>query len=485
MDFVIYQRAAASDRLRLWVGVFGAAAPSAPGWQLDGAAREPVALHALGAARTGDLAPPAGALRAFTGVYEFSGLTPDTRYTVTLQVGGERRSQVFRTLPAAVPNLLDQWFNVLIVSCFYQAEDVGGVAGTVISQLGGASQPHLTLLMGDQVYLDLPTHFIFPSSAAALAEKFETDYRRNWLGPEGYARILAAAPSLLIPDDHEYWNNYPSTVPYISNTWTAGGRDNWQRAAQAMYNAFQHSYAEPLGSAHTLDIAPLSFFLADGRTGRDRALRGTLSPAELAELDRWVQHVIDQKLYGVFVSGQTLLAEPAGMLTGAVADYELTNYGDYAAVVHALTRLVDAGRDVLCLTGDVHWGRMTEVRDQVSGRIALREIIASPASLVAMPVADQIAGARSAISRWFGGTPNPWPRHPDPKRPPAYFASQVAANRFACVDPTTHMQRGNHAAMLSFRQSGGGLDMRVTYYPLSLDTAVRQPAVLGPFRLRM
>lgn len=484
MDLVLYARAAPPDRLRVWVGAFGQGDPPTLSWWLDGAAREPRALLPLGSARPADMLPPGVAPRVFTGVYEFAGLAPDTRYTVTLQAGASRTSVPLRTLPASVPNVLGQWFNVLLVSCFYQPEDVTGVAGTIVSQLGGASQPHLALLMGDQVYLDLPTHFLYPADAAGLADKFEADYRRNWLGPEGYARILAAAPSLHIPDDHEYWNNFPNTAPYIANTWTEGGRANWQRAAQAMYTAFQHSYAEPLGSGATLDIAPLSFFLADGRSDRDRGRMHMLGPAELARLEAWVQHVIDAKLFGVFVSGQTLLCDPAGLLAGKLSDYETPNYGDFAPIVRALARLADANRSLLCLTGDVHWGRTTEIRDQLSGRTALREIISSPVSLVDTPVADQIAGARSAFGRWLGGTPDPWPRHPDPQLPPAYFASQVLGNRFACLAPPTHMQRGNHVVMLSFQQSGGGLDMRVTYYPLSLDPSVRRPTVLGPFRLR-
>ena len=112
---------------------------------------------------------PSVVRRAFTGVYEFDGLQPDTRYTIAIQSGGEVKQWSLRTLPAAVPSALDQWFSVLMVSCFYQAEDVTGVAGGIISQLKAASQPPLTLLMGDQVYLDLPTQVIFPSDLAMFA----------------------------------------------------------------------------------------------------------------------------------------------------------------------------------------------------------------------------------------------------------------------------------------------------------------------------
>jgi hypothetical protein len=484
VDLVLYQRAAPSDRLRVWVGAFGELQAPNLAWQLDGAARAPQALRPISSVRSDDMLPPAGVPRAFTCVYEFDGLQPDTRHTITIETGGGRKDWSLRTLPATIPAVLDQWFNVLLVSCFYQPEDVTGVVGTIVSELKAAAQPHLTLLMGDQVYLDLPSHFIFPTDRVGLADKFETDYRRNWTGSVGYAKVLAAAPSLHIADDHEYWNNFPNVTPVVANTWTASGREAWGRAAQAMYLGFQHSYADQLGNATTLDIAPLSFFMLDGRTNRDSDRRFIMAPAELAQLDAWVQHVIDQRLFGVFVSGQTLFIDPASLLVGKTADYEMPNYGDYRAIVRALTRLADAGRPALCVTGDVHWGRMIEARDQFSGRTAFREIITSPASLVAMIGADQITSLGSRIGGWFGATPDPWPRHPSPRRPPAFFASAVNANRFACIDPPTHMQRGDQVALLSFQQSGGGLDMRISYYPLSLNPDLRRPTILGPFRLR-
>ena len=185
--------------------------------------------------------------------------------------------------------MLDRWFNVLLVSCFYQGEDVQGVAGTVISELKGAAQPHLTLLVGDQVYLDLPTQVIFPAEPDRLADKFEADYRRNWAGPGGFGQVLAAAPSACIPDDHEYWNNFPNATPVVANTWTAGGRAAWQLAARQLFEGFQRSYDGQLGDAFTLDVAPLSFFLADGRTFRDPDRRFMLSRAGRDQLDAWAQ----------------------------------------------------------------------------------------------------------------------------------------------------------------------------------------------------
>src|SRR5258705_263898 len=101
--------------------------------------------------------PSSNVSRVFTGVYEFGGLQPDTPCRVAVSTAGETRTLETRTLPESVPIQLDRSFNVLLISCFHQAEDRGGIASTVVSQLKATSKPHLTILAGDQVYLDLPT----------------------------------------------------------------------------------------------------------------------------------------------------------------------------------------------------------------------------------------------------------------------------------------------------------------------------------------
>jgi hypothetical protein len=87
--------------------------------------------------------------RAFTGVYEFGGLQPDTLHTVSVRADGDATALEVRTLPDAVTSELDRSFNVLLASCFHQAEDRGGLAGEIVSRLRATSKPHLTILAGD------------------------------------------------------------------------------------------------------------------------------------------------------------------------------------------------------------------------------------------------------------------------------------------------------------------------------------------------
>ena len=490
MSLILYPRVAPSDRLRVWVGAFKRTQAPALSWLLNDAPANPVALRPLSSARPDSMlgASPANVPRAFTGVYEFAGLTPDTFYRIKVKAADETDSQTLetRTLPDAVPTALDRSFNVLLVSCFHQAEDRAGLASTIVSQLKATSKPHFTILAGDQVYLDLPTLKNFPDDQVWLANKFEEDYTLNWAGPLSsgplaYTQVLASAPTISSPDDHEYWNNYPHFSPVIGNSFNKGGKGRWEAAAQALFSGFQLPYPAKLGEGVQLDVHPLSFFIADTRSGKDDGRKFTMKDDARKQLDDWVTDVIARKRFGVFVSGQSLFAEAAGRFGGAVGDYELANYGDYGEIMKILRRLVDAGRPVLCLTGDVHWGRVATTRDRRTGRLAFAEVISSPVSLVSTVGVDQVKRGLAALGSFFGGEKNAWPRHSDAASVPDYLATEFLSKGFPCS--SVHGQRGNHAVMLSFRQHGGGIELRVKYWPLSRDAQVGKPREVGPIDL--
>ena len=484
MSLVLYSRGAPSNSLRVWVGAFQTTQAPAIVWSLNNAPTTPTVLREMSSVRPDEMLPaganPATTPRAFTGVYEFAGLQPDTPYDVTANVDGEPKTLQTRTLPNAVPQALDRWFNVLLVSCFHQAEDRGGLAGIIVSQLSAIEKPHLTFLAGDQVYLDLPTLKDFPDDLSWLAEKFERDYTLNWRGPLAYTQVLEAAPSISVPDDHEYWNNFPNPSPIVANSLSPGGRERWRRAARAMVEGFQLPYPAKTGDSITIDVNPLSFFLADTRTGKDINRKFTMTDDGRKQLDEWVDYVIEQKMFGVFLSGQSLFRKAAGPIGGAWGDYELPNYGDYGQIVKSLKRLVDAGRPVLCLTGDVHWGRVATAKDIRTGRTAFAEVISSPASLVSTVGADQAKWVVNAIGGLFGHQ-NPWPRHSDPEAVPTFLASDVLQREFPCS--LVHGQRGNHVVMLSFRQHAGGLELRIKYWPISRDAQIGRPIDVGPIDL--
>jgi len=149
-----------------------------------------------------------------------------------------------------------------------------------------------------------------------------------------------------------------------------------------MYAGFQLPYPAQLGEPVRFEIAPLSFFVADTRSNKDPDRRFTMSDDAHQQMEQWVSDTIANKQFGVFISGQSLFTPAIGKIAGAVGDYELPNYDDYGRMLLCLQRLADAGRPALCLTGDVHWGRVVTATDIRTGRTAFTEIISSPVSLV-------------------------------------------------------------------------------------------------------
>lgn len=479
MSLTLHPRAAPPGCLQVWLGAFGGTAAPQIDWRLDGAPREPDLLRPLRSARGAGMTA-AATPRAFTGVFQFNGLEVGSVHRIEARSSeGESATLEAHVLPDAVPSG-DARFNVLLVSCFHYARDRRGFAGNLVARLPARYRPDLTVLMGDQVYLDLPPIQDFPDRLTWLAEKFERDYEHNWRGPLGYAQILHRAPSVSIPDDHEYWNNFPHASPFIQNSWTAEGRDRWRSAARAMYEAFQLPYPSGFDRLVELDVAPLSFFFMDGRTFRDSGRREAVRPEWRRQFGDWTRRVADRGDIGVVVTGQSLFDEPARRLSGAVGDWALASYGDFGETVQALERLAAGRRPVLCLTGDVHWGRILEARDGTSGRAGLYEVISSPSSLVSTPVQDQLRGIGAAVAGLFGKR-EPWPRHSPPDDAPAFFARETLGRRFACR--SLHGQRGNQVVVLSFRRKGFGLELEVTYWPVYEAWTVPQPIRVGPLRL--
>lgn len=488
MRVILYPRAitdtrpgvAPGPRLRVWVGVFDQTTLPNLRWFVEGeevGGGEPAALRPLQSVRSDRMlladdgvTPLPNVRRAFTGVYEFTRLAsgaplaPDTPYRVGVKAGNGAAVTVEAwTHPDTVPATLDRWFNVLLVSCYHQTEDRGGLAGHAVGQLKGLLRPHLTLLLGDQVYLDLPPIKNFPKDRTPLAAKFEHDYEVNWAGPEGYSKVLAAAPSVSTPDDHEYWNNFPHRATLIENSWWEDSRQQWRDVAEAMYEGFQLAAPARLGDAVMLDVPPLSFFIADTRSKQDEQRRHAMSDAARRQLEQWVEHVRNNQRFGVFVSGQSVFSEKPGGFTGNFVDFELPNYGDFDKILGALTRLADAGRPVLCVTGDVHWGRVVAARDvRQGGREMVYEVISSPSSLVTGPLLDRHTIVKNLKDK-LTGREIPWPRHSEAGDP--FFAHDALGKRFR--EPEVKLrQRGNHVALLSFRQKGGGLEWKIRYLPL-------------------
>ena len=493
MSVVVYTRVPTSaGRLQVFVGELDATAPRPVQLTLDGRPAQASALRPLSSVRgeRHGVTPGARVPRAFVGTYELGNLTPGRQYRVGVQLAGDPpRLLERRVLPTRVPSEADGGFDVLLASCFHRAENDAGALTRAMRQLvasvrpkrGGGRGPDMSLLMGDQVYLDMPTLQDFPNRLAWLASKFEDDYRRNWQG--ALAEVLGAAPFACVPDDHEYWNNAPHPSPLNGNTQSAEGRRAWLEAAALSYQAFAKPFVlAPDGRArdatdHPLivDVHPLSFFLADGRSKRDPGRAFAFTPACRARLRDWIDRLERERRVGVFVCGQSLLSAAVGDVHGQMLDWELANYRDYRDVLAELGR---AKQRLLLLTGDVHYGRVTHAINRFSGEPSLHEVVVSPLSLVTTVGIDAGKLAWSWITDRVGPK-NQWPRHATPAPPPDEV--RLGATTLRCrvasrADGSPALIQGNQLGLLSFDWTRARLRAAVTYFPV-------HPSITAPVRV--
>ena len=485
-----YPQATGAGAIRLWVGVWDTPAPPLVNVAVNDAPASARIVKAMAAIRDG-IADAAGAPVNHRAVLEIAGLEPDRRYRIRLTCGEATSELPVRTLPDRIPDILDGTFNILLCSCYYQPEDASGLVGTIVSQI--MLRPHLTLMMGDQVYGDLPLLSSFGADGAAreLAQK----YRRNWmseqLGSGGLGKVLTAAPVICVADDHEFWNNFPFAQSQLPPTWTDDGRKAWKRAAAALYEDFQLGDAKA-GDAQRLDIEPVKLLCLDTRSYRDDAFADLLPPAAVGALEQWADDLVADKRaergpwFGMLVSGQALFALPETESRKRKVDAEMSNYTQFArAILPQLTRLADESIPVLYVTGDVHWGRVAEAVDVLSGRTLIYEVIASPSRLIRVPLVDKGKELGAAVKGLFG-KPDPWPRHSAPADVPDWLSG---GRRFNLQCDPAHgiglQQRGDQVAILSLCRAGRGVNFNVSYFGITQDRTVGRSVTTPTYELRV
>lgn len=433
---------AAVGTLRAWVGVFEHDAVPSLTWFVDDVeVKAPQVIRSL--------APVAGwsDVRAATGVVDLPGLVPGRVHRVRVVAVGDAdgvqasATVVGRPLPERLPASAMEFFNVLLVSCFDRRRDTAGRAGALVETLTGTDAPDLVLTVGDQVYLDQPPTIF--RKRRDLAVVFDAKYRGGFADAGGYSSILRAAPVAAIPDDHEYWNNFPHRSAMTPQTLFEGSRRGWTEAARALYDAYQ--LGRPDEYSYRFDVEPLSFLMLDNRTFRDEST--TMRRRDRALFEAWTQAMLTSRSVPVIVTGPSLF-QPARAGLQRSMDRNIANYDDYPVLMRGLLRLARAGRPVLALTGDVHYGRVTDATvfgmdaGSTSSTGFVREVIASPAALVA-----------------------PF-HHTSATVPPARFTPDPASGPMTLrkVWPGSDDVKGNNVALLQFRRNGPNVELRIRYW---------------------
>lgn len=269
----------------------------------------------------------------------------------------------FETLPPALPGAGGTPFTVMVGSCFYADKDTKQTSAAYKCIYDNPTQkPQLKFLVGDLVYADIGIP-LFPMDAARTRRRFLDAYKTSWTELSG---LLRRGVNIFLPDDHEFFNDYPFEPPIASNVVALRDdtyRRHWVDSATACVNAIQH-----VSSVRCLDVgSDLSFCAVDFRS-----LRGTTSllpPAEFAKIEAWLKNLTGP---GVLVVSQLILRG-----TGSAHDHGLADFTEeYQKLV---CMLAASTHDIVVLTGDVHFGRIASVALNASGA-RLIEIVSSPLS---------------------------------------------------------------------------------------------------------
>ncbi|GEC65658.1 hypothetical protein RTE01_02930 [Raoultella terrigena] len=462
--------------IQLWVGVFGYKTAPILNFTLNEKAVSPeISSQPLAPIRDDDCLNKQPL--SYQGIYEFSvqGNDIEHRFNVSIPQDGTSRFLAVKSLPAKVP-FLGNSFKIMLMSCYCAGTDAVGV-GDFVQQI--PVRPDMTLFAGDQVYLDQPPFFHMPDSAEKLRKNIAAKYRRNWLsdftGQRGLQKALTKAPTLCLPDDHEFWNNYPWEQVWKEGTGPepgANGINHWEVAARELLQDFQLGGTPASQQPWTLlEIEPLSMLFLDTRSYRQKNFTspaGLMPDSAWKAVEKWRDNLLDHQingkpLIGVLATGQALFCEPTGLLLNKMGDAELANYTtQFAKLMESIDKLGESGVQVIFLTGDVHWNRVAQANHTRTKRTTLTEVICSPTSLCLTPGVDQANIAKHTVGGLFGKNSD-WKRHSDPDTPPKYVGEK---NQFSPFEKFYGM-RGNHVAIIEFTRSGSGVNMTVNYYPIT------------------
>ncbi len=360
-------------------------------------------------------------------------------YSLILRnTNGEQLAQAnLTTLPATLPSLSDSKpFTVMLGSCFYWKEDKGALSAT-FNRLPTNARPDVKFLCGDQVYLDAPYYNFITTkhNRAQLKYLFLNTYLQTWAPIGGSITmydVLRSGANFFSPDDHEFWNNAPSSALAVADSRDDGRRGEWETLAHRFYQVFQ-------GTPKPFAVNPVSFFTADTRSNRSANTDQFMNEPDLARLEEWIRTLAGP---GVLVVGQPVFAKPGGFLS-RWTDYGLPDYKQqYARLVRAIAA---AQHNIVILTGDVHYGRIATC-NLPNGKDVV-EIISSPMSLVEAPVGFSLLG---------GG----WKAAPN--------SLNVPGSPGITTDHRFNFAR-NHFLTLEFRADGVGAKLTVRDWPFKPD----------------
>jgi hypothetical protein len=298
------------------------------------------------------------------------------------------RSGTFSTLPQSLPTQKSKAFTVALSSCFYEHRDCGQAARAfkALYERGEESvRPDIKFMVGDQVYLDIGLDSLSPLTNE-VRQRVAEDYAKHW---QALGSMLARGGAWMLPDDHEYWNDFPfydSMLPTLFMLKIKKIRNAWRGASRdGVFNVQQSSKVD------TFEIGgDLSFCVADLRSYRSKTQ--FIDKQGFEKMTLWAKGLTKP---GVLVIPQVLLAEKNKLERNLLSFKK-----QYSQLI---TAMASSGHDIVVMSGDVHFGRIAQVKMGANGG-RLIEVVSSPMS--------NLTGLNSLASDKAKTTPK---QFPDPK----------------------------------------------------------------------
>lgn len=322
------------------------------------------------------LRPFKGLNKRFFSTCVFNNLQPNTTYFVRFdrilpESAGELAgiwqdlcSGELKTLPTSLPLTQTGQFTIAFGSCYYSHRDEGkaALAYKALYENGSPKlKPDIKFLIGDQVYLDIGMDS-FSFDANEILERIANIYERNW---QFLGDIFRRGATWMIPDDHEFWNDYPFYHSLIPTLWPLLNKNVRQSTIAAATEAIKNIQRSQI--VEILEIGnDISICLTDFRTTRNNV--ELINADGFNKIITWAKGL---KTPGVIVTTQNLLDTPGG------SEKNLLDYpNQYQQLISALAY---SGNDIVSLSGDIHFGRVG-IADLGDKGAKLIEIVSSPLS---------------------------------------------------------------------------------------------------------
>ncbi|MGE8153152.1 hypothetical protein ACQKP5_18125 [Pseudomonas vancouverensis] len=306
------------------------------------------------------------------------GASGDTHQLRVSCAGDTSNTARSSTLPASADGL-----NMVLASCYYSGNTrLLAVAPMHREFLAPNPPPHVKMLCGDQIYLDLDFGGFYPRPLDAPWD----DYQKQWYD-ERFLGWMANGGNLCMADDHEFWNNFPSEerAGVLSSIFKAppeqvaaemeqafmiyqgvlnADPDDWllKPATTTLVEDDLHCFEFPGVHAPAAYDPYFCMLVLDTRTRRT-SLDTHTPPYQFTE-PVWLLKTLSRLTQR---NGPTLLVTSQSMLDKGGGSE--ANLADYSAQFGTLGQAIwNCPHQLLLLTGDIHWSRAQWFKNEGTGK---------------------------------------------------------------------------------------------------------------------